>query len=359
RFHNIVFNKTGGNVTLNATNAEVSGTATFTAGVLNAPNATTERLEFLAGASYTGGSANSYVNGWVRKVGNTAFTFPVGNNGIYAPASISAPSNATHHFTARYFNNSPHSLYNTGSLLTPLKNVSVCEYWEINRTNGTSNVNVTLSYDNPRSCETPDPDGLVVARWNGSAWASEGQSARTGTAASGTITSNVVTSFSPFTLGNLTINPLPVELISFRGSVTPKGEALLTWQVTLQINIRGYVVEKSLDNRKFEEIGFVEAQDISTYKFFDAKFSGLSYYRLRIVEANGAYSFSHVVSLDKNTPQNTQLLVYPNPAGEQDEIKVIIGDRNTNEQLKTLVYSPSGKVVGEFAGSLEQNERFL
>lgn len=359
RFHNIVFDKTGGNVTLNSTNVEISGSATFTAGIVNAPNAATARMEFLAGSNYTGASANSHVQGWVRKVGNTAFTFPVGSGGIYAPAGISAPSNAAHHFTARYFNNSPHSLYNTGSLLTPLKNVSVCEYWEINRTNGTSNVNVTLSYDNPRSCQTPDPAGLVVARWNGSAWASEGQSAQTGTAASGTITSNVVTSFSPFTLGNITINPLPVELLSFRGFVTTKGEAQLVWQVAAQINIRGYAIEKSVDNKIFQEIGFVEAQNLNTYNFFDSKFEGLSYYRLRIVEQDGSSRFSQVISLDKNASRRTELLIYPNPASEQDEIKVMIGERNTNETLKTMVLSQSGKVLGEIVGNLELNEIYL
>ncbi|GAB4134437.1 MAG: hypothetical protein OHK0045_23130 [Raineya sp.] len=358
-FYNIVLDKTGGNVSLNTTNALVSGTATFTAGILNASDATTARMEFLAGSNYTGASAASHVQGWVRKVGNTAFTFPVGSGGVYAPAGISAPSNATHHFTARYFNTSPHSLYNTGSLLSPLKNVSVCEYWQIDRTNGTSNVNVTLSYDNPRSCLTPDPAGLVVARWNGAAWASEGQSAQTGTTASGTITSNVVTSFSPFTLGNITINPLPVELLNFRGFVTTKGEAQLTWQVAAQINIRGYAVEKSLDNKTFQEIGFVEVKNTNTYNFFDNNFVALSYYRLRIVEADGSYRFSQVISLDKNVPRTAQLLIYPNPAGEQDEIKVMIGEREPKEILKTMVMSQSGKVLGEFLGNVEENEAYL
>jgi len=359
RFRNIVFNKTGGNISLSSTNVEISGTATFTAGVVNAPNATTARMEFLAGSSHTGASANSHVNGWVRKVGNTAFTFPVGDAGTYAPASLSAPSNTTDHFTAKYFKTSPHSLYNTGSLLSPLKNVSVCEYWIIDRTNGTSNVHVTLSYDDPRSCQTPNPAGLVVARWNGSQWVSEEQSAQTGTPTSGTITSNLVTSFSPFTLGNLTINPLPVELISFRGFVTTKGEAQLTWQVAAQINIKGYAVEKSLDNKNFEQIGFVDAQNLTTYNFFDAKFTELSYYRLRIVENDGSYRYSQVVSLDKNKTLTAQLLIYPNPAGEQDEIRVMIGGRDLASKLQAVVYGQSGKVLGEINASLQETESQL
>ena len=45
---------------------------------------------------------NSHVDGYVRKVGNAAFTFPVGNAGILAPISMSAPTGTTSHFTAKY-----------------------------------------------------------------------------------------------------------------------------------------------------------------------------------------------------------------------------------------------------------------
>jgi len=63
--------------------------------------------------------------------------------------------------------------------------------------------------------------------------------------------------------------------------------------------------------------------------------------------------------LDRNDPRHNELLIYPNPAGEQDEIKVMIGERNINETLKMMVLSQSGKVLGEIAGNLEQNEMFL
>jgi len=48
----------------------------------------------------SGGSSTSYINGNCRKTGNEDFTFPVGNNGEYAPIGISAPANATDAFRA-------------------------------------------------------------------------------------------------------------------------------------------------------------------------------------------------------------------------------------------------------------------
>lgn len=354
-FHNITFNN-GAGISLSNTNVLVSGTATFTNGIVTANNATTARMEFLDNATATGASNSSYVQGWVRKVGNDAFTFPVGDDGYYAPIGISAPANTADHFTATYDRVYP-TPYNILSKAASLDHVGNCEHWILDRTGGSSNVQVELSYDNVRSCGiTAGSEGdLRVARWDGATWQNEG-----GSLAGIGIRSNVVSSFSPFTLGSITpANPLPVELLSFRGSITTKGEAQLTWQVASQINIRGYAVEKSLDSKNFKEIGFVEAQNINRYTFFDDKFSGLTYYRLRIVENDGSQRFSQVISLDKNTTLGAQLLIYPNPANEQDEIKVMLGNRSEINNLKSVVYSQSGKVLGEITGSLEQSEVYL
>jgi len=46
-------------------------------------------LTMIAGSSYTGGSITSFVDGPMKKIGNTDFTFPVGTGGIYAPIGIS------------------------------------------------------------------------------------------------------------------------------------------------------------------------------------------------------------------------------------------------------------------------------
>src|SRR5204863_239315 len=48
-----------------------------------------------------GGSANSYVDGYIRRQGATAFTMPTGNGGKWRRIAFSAPSIATE-FEARY-----------------------------------------------------------------------------------------------------------------------------------------------------------------------------------------------------------------------------------------------------------------
>ncbi len=361
RFHNIVFNKTGGNVTLNATNAEVSGTATFTAGVLNAPNATTERLEFLDNATTTGANNSSYVNGWVRKVGNDDFVFPVGDDGFYAPIAISAPSNTTDHFTATYDRVYP-TPYDINLKDVTLDHVGNCEHWILNRTGGSSDVFVELSYDNVRSCGITigQESALRVARWDGTMWRDHGNVAATLIPASAIRSSAAINSFSPFTLASSnSFNPLPLELLSFKGKVNGKGEAELSWQTATEIDIAGFAVEKSTDNREFRKIGFVNATNanLNTYGFLDKDFTGLSYYRLRIVEQDNTFRYSQTISLDKT--KAVQLLIYPNPATEKDFVKVALGARSEISTIKVEIVSQTGKTLAIVNDSLENTETQL
>jgi hypothetical protein len=361
RFYNIVFNKTGGNVTLNSTNAEISGSATFTAGRVNAPNATTARMEFLDNATTTGANNNSYVNGWVRKVGNDAFVFPVGDDGFYAPIAISAPANTTDHFTATYDRVYP-TPYSILSKDPTLDHVGNCEHWILNRTNGTSNVFVELSYDNTRSCgiTTGQESALRVARWDGAVWRDHGNTTATLIPTNAIRSGAAISSFSPFTLASAnSFNPLPLELLTFKGKINHKGEAELTWQTASELNIAGFEVEKSTDNREFRKIGFVNAKNanLNAYSFIDKDFAGLSYYRLRVVETNKTFRYSQTISLDKT--KAVQLLIYPNPASEKDFVRVALGARNEINSISIQILSQTGKILAEVVGNLETTETQL
>ncbi|HET9052691.1 MAG TPA: hypothetical protein VFM90_00860, partial [Cyclobacteriaceae bacterium] len=139
-FRRLVMNKASGMVTLN-TDVTISTSGTFTSGILH--TTTANYLNFADNATTTGASNLSFVDGPVRKTGNEAFTFPIGDGAFYRPAGISAPTGTTHFFTAQYFN-ADHGL---GSVRDPsFTSVSKCEYWMIDRGPGASNVLVTLSW---------------------------------------------------------------------------------------------------------------------------------------------------------------------------------------------------------------------
>lgn len=293
-----------------------------------------------AGGAVSNASNTSYVDGPIRKVGNTAFTFPVGDNNNYQPISISAPSNAAHHFTAQYVAADPNSPYTVTSKDASLNHVSRCEYWLLDRTGGASNVTATLSWD-AGSCGVDDMPALRVAQWDGTAWRDRGNASTTGANAAGTITSNSLTSFatpSPITLtSNNAYNPLPVELIKF--DVKPEDErAKLLWATASEKDNDYFEVERSDDGVHYSAIGQVRgagnSSAILTYTWYDLKpLRGLSYYRLKQVDINGDFEYSDVRTCLFNVKQSGKsFTLYPNPNSGS---KIYISF-NTEQQNKTL-----------------------
>lgn len=136
----------------------------------------------------------SFISGPVKKVGNAAFTFPIGKGAVYRPVSIAAPApEGSCTFVAEYFNAVPTS---STSLNADVSSVSSCEYWKLTKEAGTSNVKVTLGWSSS-NCETVQPIGIKLCRFNASnKW--ESVSANTETS---TITSSEVLE----TYGNLAL----------------------------------------------------------------------------------------------------------------------------------------------------------
>jgi hypothetical protein len=198
----LTMNKTSANntVTLN-TPVDIGVMSTLTNGIIQ--TSSTNYINYMAGSSSTGGSNDSYIDGPVRKTGNSDFTFPTGDASVYRSISISAPANVTDVFTAQYFKNGQ-TFGNESTYTSPLVSVSACEHWILDRTIGTSSVNVGLSWKSS-DCGSEyitDPADLRVARWNGNAWESHGNGGVTGDATAGTIvTESAVANFSPFALG--------------------------------------------------------------------------------------------------------------------------------------------------------------
>ena len=113
---------------------EVSSHATFTTGIIYSDKAdkATEFVHFTDDATHLGASDASHVDGVVRKTGNDAFVFPVGDYLQIQEATISAPLLVTDHFTAHYHQVSPFVYgFDTYQKENGLNHVSLCEFWII------------------------------------------------------------------------------------------------------------------------------------------------------------------------------------------------------------------------------------
>ncbi len=357
RINRLTINKSSNEATLN-TPLQISNNLTFTSGIINSD--ASNLLIFENATTATGASNASFVNGPVRKIGNQAFTFPVGKKGdyygmhfynAYRPIAISAPANSTHHFTAEYFMQDPHPTYNHGSLAPTLTHISNCEYWILDRTNGTSNVNVTLSYSDygpAVACSgVTNQADLRVARWNGTQWVDHGNGGTTGTPSNGTVvTSAVVTAFSPFTLAsaNASNNPLPIELLSFN-AIENKNKVDLFWSTASEINNDYFEVEKSVDGINFIVIDRIKGAGNSNttlhYKTIDNNpYIGINYYRIKQVDFDGTSSYSEIIALNFKSKEHI-ISIYPNPAKEF----LTITNLMENNHYIIQIFDISGKLV--------------
>lgn len=281
------------------------------------------------GSFVTGGSSSSFVNGPIQKVGNTAFTFPVGKvvggTNHYRTIGMSAPGNATDAFTAEFFRSSSNSrgTISTVASANGLQRVSACEHWGLVRNAGTTNVSVTLSWEAASRCNVgayiTDLSKLVVVQYNSSLqWGDlYGNTSTAGSTTAGTITWTGANNFVYFTLGSTdaNFNPLPFNLLKFEGrSITNAIE--LNFEITDNNDQLSYTIERSRNALNFESLKTISAREnelMTSYTILDQQpFNGWNYYRLTGNGRNGVKRQSQIIRVwygeRKGNPN-----VYPNP----------------------------------------------
>ena len=340
-----------GNVLL-ARPLTINNTITLTNG--NITSDTTNILTLIAGSNVSGGSASSFVNGPMKKTGNTSFAFPVGKSSAYAPITIGAPSLATDNFTAEYLPADPNPSYSRSLKDATLNHISKAEYWMLNRTGGSSNVSVTLSWGAPRSGGVTLLTDLLVAGWNGSLWKDLGNGGVTGNTTTGTVVNSAsVTTYGAFALASTTsANPLPVEMISFDAKAIGSA-VVVNWSTATEKNNDYFEVERSADGVDFENIQIVNgagnSNSVIDYSFIDATpFPGVSYYRIKQVDFNGAFTHSDIRAVKMTNNNSSEAIsVFPNPING-NSLRFSFAHRSSNlksEQMMVQLFDASGKLI--------------
>lgn len=132
--------------------------------------------------------------------------------------------------------------------------------------------------------------------------------------------------------------PLPVQLTSFNASEEGFSTKLV-WNTAEEINLANYVVEKSTDGRNFTAIGTVKAANLKSYNFTDPQSAANSYYRLKIVDVDGAYKYSYIVSVKAKL--DASLLLSPNPV----KSSLMIQHPKANTTSHIQIMSASGQLL--------------
>lgn len=136
---------------------------------------------------------------------------------------------------------------------------------------------------------------------------------------SGSITFNTglnVTSFSQFVI--LRSTALPLDLLAFEATAANHRDVLLNWRTAHEVNVRHFEVEKSDNSVVWKTLGQVKATAAPVYTWTDPEAfqqSSLLYYRLKIVDNDGKYTYSPIRTVARGTAF-PQLVLAPNPASE-------------------------------------------
>ena len=210
-YYNVALDKPSGQLLLNE-GTQINGKATFIEGTVLVGADTA--LIMGSYATVEQASDASHVIGKMHKYGNRNFTYPLGDGVSYRPIGMSnitftgADADKPYlRFTAQYHRGAiPDATIRPDSMI----HLGPCGYWNLERTDdkvGSESAFVTLHWDEA-TCPV-NVNRLIIARWDGTQWVSEGRGTIVGDAVSGSITTPTpLSAFGLFTLAELSDTPI-------------------------------------------------------------------------------------------------------------------------------------------------------
>ena len=155
---------------------------------------------------------------------------------------------------------------------------------------------------------------------------------------------NTANSFASNTIYRVKLvnSALPIELAHFTAKVDASKncsstQVALNWNTLTEKNARDFEIERGKYGN-FERIGTLDAIGESTqlqrYSFVDRKpLSGKAYYRLKMIDQDGSFSYSNILSVQGCNEK--QLEIAPNPTngvvfinGDIEQLKIELFDSN-------------------------------
>lgn len=249
------------------------------------------------------------------------YVFPVGVAGNRRSANITyttAPV-ADGYLTAEFI---PLPPGNAGLPLTEgtidVNQTGTAGYWRFTPENiSTGQYDITAEAKNFNGIGDYTKLVLLKRDNNAANWTLQGMHiTTTGSNATPVLRRNGLTGFSEFGVGgDASINPLPLQLLSFN-AVREGATARLQWKTAREVNMDGYIIERSTDGKHFEELGRIKAlnNNENTYTYYDRQpVPGMNYYRLNMISGDGKKEYSSIRVLHFGDT-GTAINVYPNPA---------------------------------------------
>jgi hypothetical protein len=164
-----------------------SGSGTISQGIIGSERATSSSYGFLQSASWLNANDNAFIDGYATTYGTGAFTFPIGDNGKYRPAAVSASATAAP-ASAAYYGVDPTTAITSAlqggneialptgapfaitSKASGVSSVTDKEYWDIK---GATAAKISLTWNTTSAISTLTSAtlaNLTIVGWNGTQW---------------------------------------------------------------------------------------------------------------------------------------------------------------------------------------------
>lgn len=144
--------------------------------------------------------------------------------------------------------------------------------------------------------------------------------------------------------------PLTLKLVAFTGTRTTDA-IKLNWQTANEVNVKNFEIQRSFNGADFTTIGTTAAVSnillTNNYLFDDKQNEAVNakatlYYRLKMNDADGKFTYSRVVAIvDKKNGET--VLIYPNPvAGSTLQVQL---NTTTSSKITLQVQDMSGRII--------------
>lgn len=157
---------------------------------------------------------------------------------------------------------------------------------------------------------------------------------------------------------NLITTTLPAKLSNFQLQRTTSNNILLSWTTSAELNFSHFELERSFNSQLFYTIATIVGNNVangSSYNYTDASsINPVTYYRLKIIDKDGKFTYSNVLTYISTTT-GAKLLVYPT-LSLGGTIKATFKKVDKATQLKVI--NVNGKLLATYLvqmGSLQAN----